>query len=362
MLVDTFNIYTYEVPFKKPFFVKDLELTKRKGIILHLQIDKYEGFGEIAPLENFSTESFEEALEQTIALKTHILNDEIPKHVEKLDGRLNKWLEKYKLMPSVQFGIETAILNLITSTRNIPLYKLITESFEEEIFISGLLQGSKEEILKQASEMINQGFKSLKLKVSNSIEEDIEKVNSLHDIITGKALLHIDANQKWEIDQAMIFGNHVNFTDIDYIEEPFSKIEDISNFYNKTLIPVALDETLQKKSFNDIKSIDGVDVVILKPTMIGGIDKTWEIIKEGKRLAIRAIISSSFETSIGVLALANLAGAIDHNKFSGLDTLKYFEEDLLKDPITIEHGKINIKDRTITTNDINFQKLTKVKA
>ena len=72
------------------------------------------------------------------------------------------------------------------------------------------------------------------------------------------------------------------------------------------------------------------------------------------------IISSLFETGVGLLTLANLAGLTSHNNYAGIDTLKWFKEDLLKEPLKFEKGRLDISKRTILSKDINFKLLTKI--
>ncbi len=109
-----------------------------------------------------------------------------------------------------------------------------------------------------------------------------------------------------------------------------------------------------------IKSIDGLEILIIKPTMLGGIEKSWQMMQQAKGYGLRTVLSSSFESSIGILTLANLAGCANRYSPSGFDTLKWFKQDVLKKPLTIEHGKIDIRDKVITSDDVNFDLLEKI--
>lgn len=353
--------YKYSLPLRKPLYVAGKEVKNREGLILRLRSeDGHEGFGDIAPLPHVNKETLEQALAQVQPLRRGIIDRPVPPDVVQLKGGFKKWLGRNGLASSVEFGVELAVLNLLADRKKMSLGKLLDDALYEKVQVNGLLHGSKEEVKQQAQELIAQGFHSLKLKVGKNVEEEIVKVIALNEVIAGHAILHLDANQSWTIAQAVHFGHEVGLATVDYIEEPFPDLNEIPNFFMKTTIPVAVDETLFTTPIADLKSIDGLEVAILKPTRLGGIEKSVQLIKEAQRYGISTVLSSCYESSIGILGLANLAGVSSRHQGAGLDTLKFFKEDVLKKPIAIEHGKIDISTRRIHAEDINFNVLTEI--
>jgi len=362
MRITEFNIYEYSLKLNKPLYVCGKEVKSREGLIIEISSEgEIWSYGEIAPLVHLSKETLEEAKAQAKILQSGLINQEIPDHLQKLKGGFKKWLKHFELKPSVQFGIELAVLNLLAGTKKKTLSTLIGQPYHEDIPINGLLYGSKKDVQQQAANLVDQGFKALKLKVGNVIEEEIANVQALNRVIEGKAILHLDANQSWDINKAVHFGHEVGLTTVDYIEEPFKEIHDVPDFFMKTTIPVALDESLQNTKIKDIKSIEGIEILVLKPTILGGIEKTYQLSEEARKMGISVVISSSFESSVGILALAHLASICSRHQGAGLDTLKWFNDDTLNNPVVIEHGKINIRKRNIFKKDINFNLLMEVK-
>ncbi len=362
MKIAEFKVYQYTLPLARPLVVHGLQLSTRRGMILQLISNKgEEGFGEISPLPALSKESFEIASKQILSLQDFLTNNNVPSGIERLNGGFKKWFKNLRLVPSVQFGIEMAVLNLIANSKKVPLHKIISEEFHTNVRITGLISGSKETVKTQTAELLAKGFVDLKLKVGEHIEDEIEKVRIVNETINGKALLHLDANQTWDYEEAVRFGEEVGLAAMDYIEEPFRDIDRIPEFFNKTTIPVALDETLQTLDFEKLKSVEGVDVLVLKPTVIGGIEKVWQIIQTARNYAIDIVVSSSFESDIGLLTLVNLAGAYtSRDRAAGLDTGKWFENNLLRQNLEIKGGKIDISNRMIRSHDIHFDQLKQI--
>ena len=361
MKILEFNIYQYTLDLDQPLIVRGQPLEKRQGLILHIKSEEgADGFGEIAPLPGFSKETLSEALEQIQVLRSKLSNQTIPEGLSKFNGQFNLWLDPFNLKPSVRFGFESAILHLLANALHKPLYKLIPSAFYHQVRVTGLLPGPKDQLITQTNKLIEQGFTELKLKVGGDIDEDIEKVLIVNDAAYGKVLLHLDANQAWDFDDAVAFGKAIGCAATTYIEEPFKDISRIPEFFDKTLIPVALDESVQDLPLEEIKSISGIETIILKPTMLGGVEKTLQMLTQAENFALDAVISSSFESSIGLWVLANIVEASCHNTAAGLDTLKWFKTDVLKAPVTIEKGAIKFEEQSIKKSSLNFDCLTKL--
>lgn len=362
MKISEFEIYKYSLDLEQPLTVRGQQLKGRQGLIIHLTSEQgAEGFGEVAPLPGFSKETLEEALDQIELLRSSVCEQEaVPEGLSKFNGQFNQWLDPFSLKPSARFGFESAVLHLLANARHKPLYKLIPSAFNRQVRVTGLLSGPKDQLITQVNTLIKQGFSELKLKVGGDIDEDIEKVLIVNDAAYGKALLHLDANQMWDFDQAVTFGKAIGCAAASYIEEPFKDTSRIPEFFDQTLIPVALDESVQNLTLEEIKSIAGVETIVLKPTMLGGVEKTLQMLTQAENFALDAVISSSFESSIGLWALANIVEASSHNTAAGLDTLKWFKSDVLKSPLTIENGVINFEKRSIQKSDLNFDLLNKL--
>ena len=364
MKIASFRVYKYALPLKRPIEVHGLKLNKREGLIIHLKSDRdVDGFGEVAPLDGWSEESLNEAQAQAHVLKASLTGCDVLPGVEKLDGKMRSWFEAMNLRPSVQFGIEMAVLNLIAGTKNTPLFQSIAHGHSDHrdyTRVHALLDGTVEEVARQAKKYKDDGFMDMKLKVRGSVDESADKVRAVNEVVRGEVLLHLDANQAWELEDAVRFGREIECSTVAYIEEPLKHVYQTPEFYQETMIPVALDESLLKLSVEEFKSLDGVDVLVLKPTALGGLEKTWQLMQQARTLGLAAVISSSFESGLGILTLANLASCTVRDQAAGLDTLKWFEQDLLEENVLIRHGKINIRQAPPREQDIDFNLLKEI--
>ena len=361
--ISAFDFYRYALKLSLPISGKE-KAKEREGLIIHFKsAEGAEGFGDVAPFPGRSRESVQDCLDQIKGLKKFLLSVELPKHLERLDGGFERIFKDMYLKPSLRFGVETALLTLLANGRKVSLRGLLSTENHDHIKLNGLIYDQAEtldEKTAQARQMIGAGFQSIKLKVGSDLKKEIKTVQAFSEAIDGRALFYVDANQTWTLNQAVEFGNEVGLAALAYIEEPFKNIYDIPEFFAQTTIPIALDESLLKYPFEEIKSIDGVYTLILKPTLLGGIERAWKLMHEAKRLALSSVVSSTFESDIGILGLAHLAGSTSRDYPAGLDTLKYFEQNLLKEKIPVNHGKMDISRGGFRADQIRFDLLTKI--
>lgn len=357
------EVFSYNLPLCRQLQINKEILSSRKGFIICLKDeDENCGYGEIAPLPGLHTESLDEALKQLHLFCAHFLNSTVPPNLWKLEGAFEQWLETVSFATSVRFGIETAVLDLIANRQDTPLYELISNKSRKKISVNALLIGKREDILKDTSQMLADGYRSFKLKVGRSnIEKEVELVKELSCLIGDRADLRLDANRAWDLDYAVRFANAVSHFSIEYIEEPLRDIKLLPDFIQSSDIPVAIDESLPLLKRDIIASLSNIKAVILKPALIGGLEKTNSYIKWAENFSILPVISDTFHSGIGLFALAGLvAGKLKTDVPSGLDTYRYLAEDLLVNRFQFEKGSLDLPSMYLKSKSLSLDNLQKV--
>jgi O-succinylbenzoate synthase len=354
MNIQDVNLYRYKLPLKSTLTFNGQSLDHREGVIIRLtNADGSVGLGDIAPLPGYSEETLQETIEELQSLVDVIFQWPIVDHIAELSGEFERWLGQFELSPSVRFGIESAVLNLFAQTPGGDFAVNRRDIRPAQIANHALLSGSHDMVMNAAAGYLEQGFLSFKLKVGTSVADDVRLVQDLNALFAGKAVLHVDANQSWSLDEAVAFGRQITCAAVEYIEEPCRKFEDLDDFYQQTMIPIALDETLRTKTFEDIQSIEGVDVIVLKPTLMGGIELVSHWLDQAERFAIRPIISSSFESDVGLRMLLKLSSTIAHVQGMGLGTVHWLERRLVMDDVPWMNAKIPVISDPVGWSEMN---------
>ncbi len=355
MKIVGFNLFRFTLPLARPLTVKDAKLTERSGLVIELIDGRgHTGLGEASPLPELSAEELTIVESQLISLRHVLKGTEIPKNLEELSGGFGRWLERYDLAPSVRFGFETAVLNLLADSHRLPLRRLISDRSRDSISINGLLSGSPAEILDKAARLRGESYKAAKLKVGRSpLHEEIQLTREVRKRIGDDVALRLDANRAWSVEDTFIFARGVADCRIDYIEEPVHDYKMLVSICNKSgLPPVAVDESLLELTPEALAPLVNLKAIVLKPTLLG-FERSMQFGRKATSMGITPVVSSAFETSLGLTALAELAACLNTTDVPvGLDTLDWFTQDLLKRPLQIERGRLNLSGSVVHPNEL----------
>ncbi len=344
MKISEIKIYKYELPLKRDLVIANNSITSRKGFIVEItDTNNNKAYGEAAPLEGYSIETIDEAFLQLLLIKKTFTNF---KELQ-LDG----------FVPSVRFAIESALSEFSGTTNE--------ELTDQAVTVNALLTGANATILTDTKQKLSEGFKIFKLKVGRQkLSDDILLVTDVLNIIGNSSLLRLDANKAWSVDEVVQFFDKIIPNSIDYIEEPLADITHYSELYNKVpTAPIALDESLANLSDDDLNSLTNLKAIVLKPTMLG-FKRCLSLIDYTYQKNLQPVISSTFESSVGIHKLIKLSAFIN-KKFEkeiavGLDTVDWFTDDLLTVPLGMKNHQYNLKDLQPINNNIIFEKLTEV--
>lgn len=341
------KIYKFELPLARLLQLKNITLTKRSGLMICLTDDQgNSGYGEISPFPGLHKENVRDALLWLQKNRHHILQIQFPRECRKLSGVFEELLAPLSPPPSVRFGIEMAVLNLFSAGEKISLAHLLSQSPQKTVYINGLLAGTEKEILIAAKTLVDEGYQTVKLKVgAKDMGREIQIVKKVRKIIGDKTALRLDANRAWTFVEAVQFGKSIADQKIEYIEEPLKDFGGAGEFFRETKIPVAMDETLLQFDFGNTNIPRGVKSFIIKPGVLGGIEKTVQLIKRTHSLGVTPVFSSAFCSGAGLAVLVQLAAAFIPGKIAmGLDTWKWLKNDVLVKPFAAGHGKIRVED------------------
>jgi len=349
------RIYRFSLPLKQKMLLKYTHIHQRDGLILILtDTSGNVGLGEISPLPGYSRETMETAIYKTTMLVDRLINfGEFSSH-QNSRGSMN-W--KDRTAPSVvHFGVETALLSLLANARNISLGAMLYGHSSNKIPINGLIKSSLSEWVPEAEYLVSEGYKTLKIKVGriNPILE-ARGIKEIRHFIGPDIKLRLDANRSWDLDTAMNFGKFVSSSDIEYIEEPMENPADLPRFYDGCGVHFAFDETLHRIVDPTISfdAYTGLKAFVMKPTLIGCTARFITLVNQAKSQNIQPILSSSFESDVGLAALAQLAGSITGEEVAvGLDTRSALAGGTTIIPSAIQNGWMPV--RTLTTADLDL--------
>lgn len=147
---------------------------------------------------------------------------------------------------------------------------------------AGWLGYADEKLRRLAQEAVDAGFDHIKLKVGRDLEDDIRRVTIAREVLGPNRKLMIDANQVWEVGQAIEWVNALAFAKPWFIEEPTSPDDVLGHKAIRDgigQVQVATGEMCQNRIlFKQFMASGAVDVVQLDACRIGGVNEALAVL------------------------------------------------------------------------------------
>ncbi len=256
------------------------------------------------------------------------------------------------LSTSTLCGLEIALLDLIGKAEGCGVCTLLSPAGSAPraaVPVNAVIGArATEAAIATARDARKNGFRCVKLKVGwgVSVHEETERVAAVRDAIGPAMHLRLDANEAWNLEEAIVILSQCVPYDIQYVEQPL-KAHDLAGM--RTLrqalpIPIAADEALHSlESARLLLDSEAADILVIKPQLAGGLRVGQKIIQAATERGVRSIITSTLEAGIGLVAALHLAAASPAVTLEcGLATLDLLIDDLLIDDLTVRDGFLTV--------------------
>jgi len=193
------------------------------------------------------------------------------------------------------------------------------------------------------------GCRTAKVKVADAGQEladDVARVAAVREALGPEGRVRVDANGRWNVDEAEHALNALAGFDLEYAEQPCATVEELAELRERIStyldIPIAADESVRKASDPlAVARAGAADLVVIKAQPLGGIRAALAIVADA---GLPAVISSALDTSVGIAMGAHLAACVPDLVFDcGLGTASLLAADVTADPLLPEHGSIPVR-------------------
>jgi O-succinylbenzoate synthase len=210
--------------------------------------------------------------------------------------------------------------------------------FRTEVTVNGTIPALNDR--EELERVVNSfpGVTTFKVKVGSNASEDIARINVLRSL-RPNAKLRIDANGLLSVEQAVSLLQLVG--DIEYIEQPCARIEELRELKKRVDVKIVGDELLRKAKDPFAIDLSGaVDYLMLKVQPLGGIKRAHQLAQHHK---LPVVVSSALESAVGINYGLTLAASFEDMNFDcGLGTGSLLAKNVAQLPIV--DGKIQISD------------------
>ncbi len=206
-------------------------------------------------------------------------------------------------------ALDLALHDRIGRGRQQPLYQLLHLPKLKRLTTSFTIGIDTPAVMAQQAAQVAH-YPILKLKLGG--DEDEACVAAVR-AARPDAEICVDVNGGWTVDEAVQRAQALLPYNLSFIEQPVAKgeIEAMGRVQAAVDLPVIADESLQTMADVQRLAAAGVQGINLKLMKIGGLAPTLQLIEQARGLGLRIMLGCMVETSLGVTAMAHLAGVAE---------------------------------------------------
>lgn len=180
------------------------------------------------------------------------------------------------------------------------------------------------------------------VKVKVGVGDDLGRLAAVRDGLGWRIALRVDANGKWDLEQAETMIAKMTRYHLELVEQPVASLQDLARLRRRVSVPLAADEAIRSLSDAlELAERKAADVVVLKTQPLGGV---WAALQLAEAAGVPAIVTSMYETSIGLAAGLALAACLPELPYAcGLGTASLLAVDVVAAPLLAEHGWLELR-------------------
>ncbi|PIQ49737.1 MAG: o-succinylbenzoate synthase [Cytophagales bacterium CG12_big_fil_rev_8_21_14_0_65_40_12] len=303
------------------------------------------GWGEASPLKGLSLDY---STDYEVQLKSQLVGLSKLDFPEEAEALLTFIAEHIPAnFPSIRFGVETALLDLINGGRRM-IFNTDFVRGKQRMPINGLIwMGDVDFMQQQIEEKLKEGFSTIKIKIGAiDFERELDLLEGIRKRYSSREItLRVDANGAFT--EADVFDKleQLASLEIHSIEQPIMAGQQslMKSICEESPMDIALDEELI--GVNDLEAKKALleqikpQYIILKPSLLGGILACREWIALAESMNIGWWMTSMLESNIGLNAIAQFTSQYQPILPQGLGTGKLYHNNI-ESPLEIRKGEL----------------------
>jgi muconate cycloisomerase len=308
MAIELFHI---SIPFAKPYHLSKLygTLHNAHAVILKIHTDNgIIGLGEADPMVPFTKESPDDVMKVINGTIAPYLIGRDPARIAMLEAELDRSVLGNL---TARGAVNMALYDIIGKAKDIPVYTLFGGLRHSTLpLLFGVSSGTPDQDLTTIEEQIDLGCRCFMLKMGTlPIADEIKRVVAVRKRFGDEIKIIVDANQGWELFEALEFVDGVCDCQPDLIEQPTGRkeIDCLKHIRDRSTCALSADESVESVSdaATLIKELS-VDVFSIKVSKNGGLDKSKQIAQMADGFGLKCLMNSMLEFGISQAASLQL--------------------------------------------------------
>jgi len=238
-----------------------------------------------------------------------------------------------------------AILREAEPHKQARIAQLETEGYPAYTTSPGWLGYSDEKMLRLARQAVQDGFRTIKLKVGLRVEDDIRRCRLARAAVGPDIAIAVDANQRWDVDTAIEWLKPLENVGLAWVEEPTSPDDVLGHAAIRRAVaptPISTGEHGQNRvMFKQFLQAGAVDLIQIDAARVGGVNENLAILLLAAHFGVRVFPHAG---GVGLcelvqhLAMADFVAITGKKEDRAIEYVDHLHEHFV-DPVRIERGR-----------------------
>jgi L-alanine-DL-glutamate epimerase-like enolase superfamily enzyme len=242
-------------------------------------------------------------------------------------------------------GIDSALYDLRGRRLGVPAHDLVGGLVNQSIPLSWVIYIDTLEALEaEVAQRMAEGFEHFKLKVGIDPDLDVERVRLVREAAGDRAIVKLDANSAWSVEEAVTVLRRMERWHPDGVETPipYRDVAGKAEVRRRTGVPI-LEHVNDVPFAVELLRHEAVDVMNVATVGAGGIWRARRILGLAEGAGIACLLGSTLELGIGTAAQLHLAAGSPALTWpSDLVGPQVYERDVIREKIEPVEGSLRV--------------------
>ena len=306
--IQQIELYKLSIPLIEPFITSLGRDDHAENVLVKIITKEgITGFGECSPYMPITGESQETCfiVGQYFA---KILKGKNALAIEECIGAMDKLIYGNT---SIKSAFDMALYDIASQHARVPLYKFLGGKNDKTIITDYTVSiADPQKMADDAVKIKAEGYPFIKIKLGKNGETDVLRIKMIREAVGNEIPLRIDANQGWNVEEAIKTLQALGTFNIQHCEEPIPRWQfmHLPHVRKASPIPIMSDESCgDEHDAERLIYIGACDYFNIKLSKSGGIFKALKMVKLAEANNIHLQVGAMLESRLAMTAFAHFS-------------------------------------------------------
>ena len=333
------------IPLTRPYAIAGQPpVTAVHNVLVRLHAaDGIVGQGVASPAEEVTGETVDAC---AAALTAETLDWLVGRDVRECQALCRDLATRLRGLPAARAAVDMALHDALGQLAGLPLCDLLGRA--HTCLPTSITIGIKgvPETLEEAAEYVGRGFRVLKVKTGDDLDQDVARVLALRERFRDRVVIRVDANQGYDEAATLAFAGRTEAAGVEFMEQPTpaSRPEALRALPEAVRERIAADESLldEADALALLAPPRACGIFNIKLMKCGGIRPGLRIAAMAETAGVALMWGCMDESVIGIAAALHAALASPATRYLDLDGHLDLARDLATGGVVLREGHLSL--------------------